>query len=844
MHFIDPLSKMAATFLNPEPRPGDGAWLLQQSSKKRKTRKKVQSFLRQSPARVLDEVIGDEGGPGRNHHETFLRPSLLDPRHEVKVEDQGPGKSERETFLRAYGNGKERATSPQPPDPSVPRTIANETLLSRDGQERVCSLELGTATHLQQLIHPAYAFERKSDSTDNEEMAAVTRAKCVAPHLRKKNEESKPTHDAPQPVKNEDPQPATETQPVRNGECKSNSKPPAVKVVNTDIRQKLAEEHGVNVSDPRPAKPALVTYPSSNEEHRGPLNGGFQPHPTGPSTGESKRGNTSARRARGGRGGRAPQESTWPQATYPSSNEEHKGLPNGAPKPLPTGSSTGESKRGKPSSRGRGTRGGRLPRESRWPTHAETKPDPKRWEINWDSDERSFSSVDSVCANAGFGDDKKKKKQVEDGIDPDTGFKLTDWSGNWAPAPVDWDARPAFRDGQSAQKIEHWMDGIEEEMRRGTGAKSWAIPTEDVTVNGTTYCFAPDSEKTDLRIMGEPAPRYWLPVVFGHNSAHTVPQAPQTFWNELVKSNMPIPYDENDLVGAKPWWETYQTAGGDFLKHYEPPTIRGIDPDENEGERIAREHDRGSNYHTENRKKAEKAKKEAQRERRKKAQEKARKISQVSIDRQNQDKIKPGIELYVRSARPEDMSRIREIYNYYVDFSVCTPETMRRTKADMQQRLDDVHHNLLPFLVACERGGKVPARRKKAKGEDLILPDKVVGFAMADDYNDMQGMYRFTAEIEVYTDKEYYMKGVAKCLLDKLMALLDPQYIEKGGYEVVGEDLDGSGAKRRISNIMVNLPYDKDKPERLEWMEKWLHTWLGFDKVGDLQGIGLKEGKR
>ena len=33
------------------------------------------------------------------------------------------------------------------------------------------------------------------------------------------------------------------------------------------------------------------------------------------------------------------------------------------------------------------------------------------------------------------------------------------------------------------------------------------------------------------------------------------------------------------------------------------------------------------------------------------------------------------------------------------------------------------------------------AGRNKHKGEDMYLPDKVVGFAMADDYNDMRGMY-------------------------------------------------------------------------------------------------------
>jgi hypothetical protein len=156
----------------------------------------------------------------------------------------------------------------------------------------------------------------------------------------------------------------------------------------------------------------------------------------------------------------------------------------------------------------------------------------------------------------------------------------------------------------------------------------------------------------------------------------------------------------------------------------------------------------------------------------------------------------------------------------------------------------------MPYLVACEKGGVIKARannNKKSKrnmrggDEDIVLPDVVIGFAFADDFNDLKGMYRFTAEMEVYVHTDYYMKGVGKCLLDKLMGLLDSHYLERGGYEVVGEDMDGTGQARVVKNIVVHLSYDK--PEKLEWIGKWLEGWLQFRRVGVLDGIGTKNGK-
>ena len=190
------------------------------------------------------------------------------------------------------------------------------------------------------------------------------------------------------------------------------------------------------------------------------------------------------------------------------------------------------------------------------------------------------------------------------------------------------------------------------------------------------------------------------------------------------------------------------------------------------------------------------------------------------------------------------MAQICEIYDHYVDYSCSVPEIDRLTVQDMVQRHRTIRKNKFPFIVACERGGKVPSRNKKKnqQGEELILPDRVIGFAYADDYHDLRGMYRFAAEAEVYTHSAYFMKGVAKCLLDKLMGLMDQGYMERGGFDIVGDDLDGTGASRVIQNIIIHLPYEK--PERLEWVSRWLTEWLEFKQVGHLEDIGNKNEKR
>lgn len=474
------------------------------------------------------------------------------------------------------------------------------------------------------------------------------------------------------------------------------------------------------------------------------------------------------------------------------------------------------------------------------------KVDPKRHQTDWNPRKSwDSSSVDSGRASSGWG--TKKKRAGHTASPP-----AADWSGKLAPPPPDWDSRPGFRAEQSYTKIMDWMSEIEHEM---CAVPDTRIPLNDVTgADGTTYVFSlstlqPDQSSEDLSIrqMGEIVPRFWTPIVISR-------QAPQTFWMELVASHSPMPDEPIDLEGAKPWWERFvkgENSCLNFLKDPPIPLVMGIDPEQEDADqKLKRKHDKGSSTHAENRRRYELERQQEKVDKKKQIAEKHRKLAAMDTTSNtptNPNRVKPGYKLFIRSARAEDMGAVKDVYNYHIENSTAVPEMERRSKEEMVARYRDIRLRKMPFLVAFKPGVVIKAPRNKKKQanqlvrDDVQLPDTIVGFAFADDYMDSRSMYRFTAELEFYTRDTEYMNGVASCLLDKLMGLLDCTYQERGGYEATGDDIDGLTAIRIIKNVVINMPYDK--PEKLEWVGKWLEEWLKFREVGVLENIGTKDGK-
>lgn len=459
----------------------------------------------------------------------------------------------------------------------------------------------------------------------------------------------------------------------------------------------------------------------------------------------------------------------------------------------------------------------RKPRESPWIKDSLIpKGDPNRHKVRWSSSESS--SFDSDCASSGWGTHRKRD---------DNGAGLADWAGGIGPASIDWDSRSRFRDHQSVAKIESWLDQnliVLEEVK-----------ATDLTNDESAYPFATTQSEEHvvaLKDQGDVAPRYWF-------VAHLDGKSAKFFWLEHIdpQGDDVKPSDEEDLQGATPWWDSYVDDEHIMLKSFVHPEEVGIDPDdENAEQRRARENDKGAANAGESRKAAEKAKRETQRKRALAKREKAHKLS-GTYDSSSPNAIKPGLNMFLRPAAKEDMVQLRDIYNRYIDNAFVVPETDRLTETDMLERWQAIRKANLPFIVACQRGELIKARNKRFNGgEDMIMPDKVVGFACAADWSDGTCIYRPTVKLEVFVHMEQYMKHIGSCLADKMMSLLDPQFIERGGYDVEGLER----GDRVVSNVLVRYSYEAKKTDKLKWVSKWLKTRYGFEQVADLQGVAQK----
>lgn len=471
----------------------------------------------------------------------------------------------------------------------------------------------------------------------------------------------------------------------------------------------------------------------------------------------------------------------------------------------------------------------RKPRESPWIKDSDIpKGDPKRHKTRWSSPERDSSSYDSNRTSSGWGTRRKRNGE---------GAELADWAGGIGPASIDWDSRSQFRDHQSAARIEAWLEKTCSELKDVEPIK--------LTSGGPTFTFIPTSSGGRELVkeeQGSIAPHYWYYPQLDQKPA-------DIFWAvHLDKESPPMPVDEEDAQDSKPWWEYYFDGQCSMLRTLEHPTIKGIDPDETQAERLAREHDNGGANAAANRRAAEQAKKKAERKRRQERIERAhqfnaaRNVSQASTTLNG---IKPGLKIFLRSARREDMVHLRDIYNRYIDNAYVVPETDRLTETDMLNRWKAMDAANLPFIVACQRGEKIKGRKIKGNiGDDMTMPDKVVGFACAADWTDEASIYRPTVKLEIFVNMEQYMNSVGSCLADQMMGLLDPSFLERGGYETVGEELDGVGPARVVSNVMVRYLYEAQKPDKMKWVTTWMKNRFGFEKVADLQHVAHKFDKQ
>ena len=389
---------MGTTFLKPAPRPDDGLWLTQNGPSKRLhggrwKKPEGSSFLFQAADRGYDAEDEDEGV--ELGQESFLRPTC-----EIGKERMSHGIDACKHEPRAVTIGIENLLSP---------TMWNSSQPPQPAQHTPCTTATDQAD--------ANRSQHSSALSNSKTSPPISDTMALPPHLRPRKAHStsqtskdKPTGDPAQP--HETPPPDTmppkrtakdkvKSNPVNTNGQKQPSQPTTTSSVTfgVNIREKLKQDHGVKVDDPKPATESpksLVPYPSSNEDE-----------------------------------GRQANIATSKRTTRSSGARLNPGLSNRL-QPKDDALQQSSKRAGRNEGRGRGNapaiRAPPAPRTSRWPKNSEMRADHRPLDKKCD-EQSAHDSIDSARADSGVGEKKYKRKD----IDSETGFKLTGWDGDWAP---------------------------------------------------------------------------------------------------------------------------------------------------------------------------------------------------------------------------------------------------------------------------------------------------------------------------------------------------------------------------------------------------------------------------
>ena len=182
----------------------------------------------------------------------------------------------------------------------------------------------------------------------------------------------------------------------------------------------------------------------------------------------------------------------------------------------------------------------------------------------------------------------------------------------------------------------------------------------------------------------------------------------------------------------------------------------------------------------------------------------------------------------------QKLMQSQTIYNHYVENTVQAEELDAQTEAEIRCWIDDVVQAGLPCLVAV-------GKRNQRKGLQGYASETIVGFVHLSDHAGRTTMCRFTFDLAVYVHPGYIRQGIGKCLLDRLMYIVNTGYTVRSGYEWVNEfEYLKHGMSRTIKTILVPLHYERG--EDVEWATSYLGDF-GFRKAGRFSQIGHKHNK-
>lgn len=154
----------------------------------------------------------------------------------------------------------------------------------------------------------------------------------------------------------------------------------------------------------------------------------------------------------------------------------------------------------------------------------------------------------------------------------------------------------------------------------------------------------------------------------------------------------------------------------------------------------------------------------------------------------------------------------------------------------MANRINNITREGLPYLVAIARGNR-------PRGPKGFVSEKIIGYINLDDYCGQSTLHRFTFEMELYVHPGFTCQNVAKCLLDRLLEMVNTGYNALGGYEYVNEyDYLKTGPRRVVKTILLNVFHEHKAEKELPPWTKILGKFK-FVRCGHVSQIGYKKGQ-
>ncbi|KAL2833531.1 hypothetical protein BJY01DRAFT_225121 [Aspergillus pseudoustus] len=193
----------------------------------------------------------------------------------------------------------------------------------------------------------------------------------------------------------------------------------------------------------------------------------------------------------------------------------------------------------------------------------------------------------------------------------------------------------------------------------------------------------------------------------------------------------------------------------------------------------------------------------------------------------------PVANIYLRPVENKDVPELQEIHNWYARNSTRSPYTTLGSD-QIHERIETCRNAQLPFIIAVDRRSASSRR-----------PEKILGYALAKEFDNSAYAARHTAELEVFVKERETNQGIGKCLLDKLLEVCDPLYCPNGGYEFQASTDDRSayypGGRRRLARLVFTLSYvDNGEVTEHKRVKKWLEQNAGFEEQGLLRGVRVR----